>query len=56
VDDGPFDVEAPVPAVLLQICRWWLELTADERAGLLKAAELAEIDRQIDAVVFRGPA
>ena len=55
-EDGRFYSEARVRAALLSICEWWVGLSAEERAGLLGAAELAEIDRQVDAAVFGGAA
>lgn len=41
-----------MPAALLSLCEWWVGLTAEERSGLLAAAELAEIDRKVDAAVL----
>jgi hypothetical protein len=52
--NGRFHSEAAVRAALLSICEWWIDLSAEERAGLLAAAELAEIDRQVEAAVFGG--
>jgi hypothetical protein len=51
-EDGDFHPDDQVRAALLSICEWWLGLSAEERAGLLEAAELAEIDRNVDAAVF----
>jgi hypothetical protein len=50
--DGRFHSESQVRAALLSTCEWWLGLSAEERAGLLAAAELAEIDRKVDAAVL----
>ena len=41
-----------VPPALLSLCEWWVGLSAEERSGLLEAAELAEIDRKVDAAVL----
>ncbi|MCW2581081.1 MAG: hypothetical protein JWR82_2682 [Blastococcus sp.] len=41
-----------VPAALLFLCEWWVGLSVEERSGLLEAAELAEIDRKVDAAVL----
>ena len=41
-----------VPAALLSLCGWWVGLSAEERSGLLEAAEWAEIDRKVDAAVL----
>jgi hypothetical protein len=41
-----------VPAALLSLCEWWVGLSAEERSGLLEAAEWAEIDRKVDAAVL----
>jgi hypothetical protein len=41
-----------VPAALLSLCEWWVGLSTEERSGLLEAAELAEIDRKVDAAVL----
>jgi hypothetical protein len=49
---GRFHSESQVRAGLLSICEWWVGLSAEERAGLLAAAELAEIDRVVDAAVL----
>jgi hypothetical protein len=49
---GRFHTESQVRAGLLSICEWWVGLSAEERAGLLAAAELAEIDRKVDAAVL----
>jgi hypothetical protein len=50
--DGRFHSESQVRAVLLSICEWWVGLSAEERAGLSAAAELAEIDRKVDGAVL----
>jgi hypothetical protein len=50
-EDGQFYSDDRVRAVLLSVCEWWVGLSAEERSGLLEAAELAEIDRKIDAVL-----
>ena len=50
--DGDFYPDDQVRAALLSICEWWVGLSAEQRAGLLDAAELAEIDRKVDAAVF----
>ncbi len=50
--DGRFYSDDQVRAALLSLCEWWVGLSAEERSGLLEAAELAEIDRKIDAAVF----
>jgi hypothetical protein len=50
--DGRFHSESQVRAGLLSICEWWVGLSAEERGGLLAAAELAEIDRKVDAAVL----
>jgi hypothetical protein len=52
--DGRFYSDDQVRAALLRLCEWWVELSAEERRGLLAAAELAEIDRRIDAAVLGG--
>ncbi len=54
-EDGRFYSEREVRAALLSLCEWWVGLSAEERSGLLAAAELAEIDRDVDAAVL-GPA
>ena len=41
-----------VPPALLSLCEWWVGLSAEERSGLLEAAEWAEIDRKVDAAVL----
>ena len=41
-----------VPAALLSLCEWWVGLSAEERSGLLEAAELAEIDRKVGAALL----
>jgi hypothetical protein len=48
---GRFHSESQVRAELLSICEWWVGLSAEEHAGLA-AAELAEIDRMVDAAVL----
>jgi len=50
--DGRFYSEGEVRAALLSLCEWWVGLSAEERSGLLEAAELAEIDREVDAAVL----
>ena len=50
--DGHFFSDDQVRAALLSICEWWVGLSAEERAGLMEAAELAEIDRKVDAAVW----
>ncbi len=50
--DGDFYSDDQVRAALLSICEWWVGLSAEERAGLLEVAELADMDRSIDAAVF----
>jgi hypothetical protein len=50
--DGRYYSDGEVRAVLLSLCAWWVELSAEERSGLLEAAELAEIDRKVDAAVL----
>ena len=50
--DGRFYSDDQVAAALLSLCEWWVGLSAAERSGLLEAAELAEIDRKIDAAVL----
>jgi hypothetical protein len=37
---------------LLAVCEWWLGLSAEERSGLLEAAEWADVDRRVDAAVL----
>ncbi len=49
---GDFYSDDQVRGALLSICEWWLGLSAEERAALLEVAELAEIDRTVDAAVF----
>ncbi|HEY0094808.1 MAG TPA: hypothetical protein VGB96_10800 [Archangium sp.] len=39
-------------SALLSLCEWWVGLSAEERSGLLEAAELAEIARKVDAAVL----
>jgi hypothetical protein len=39
-------------AAVLSLCEWWVGLSAEERSGLLEVAELAEIDRKVDAAVL----
>jgi hypothetical protein len=41
-----------VPPALLSLCEWWVGLSAEERSGLLEAAEWAEIHRKVDAAVL----
>ena len=55
-EDGRFLSEAGARDALLSICEWWVGLSANERAGLLEVAELAEIDREVEAAVFGGAA
>jgi hypothetical protein len=43
------------PLALLSLCEWWVGLSAEERSGLLQAAEWAEIDRKVDAAVLGEP-
>lgn len=50
--DGDFYSDDQVRAALLSICEWWVGLSAEERAGLLEVAELADIDRKVDTAVF----
>jgi hypothetical protein len=50
--DGRFHSDDEVQAALLSLCEWWVGLSAEERSGLLEAAELAEIDRKVDAAVL----
>ena len=50
--NGRFYSDVQVQAALLSLCEWWLGLSAAERSGLLEAAELAEIDRKVDAAVL----
>jgi hypothetical protein len=50
--DGRFYSDDQVRTALLSLCEWWVGLSAEERSGLLEAAELAEIDRKIDAAVL----
>jgi hypothetical protein len=50
--DGRYYSEGEVRAALLSLCKWWVGLSAEERSGLLMAAELAEIDRKVDAAVL----
>ena len=50
--DGDFYSDDTVRTALLSICEWWVGLSAQERARLLEVAELAEIDRTVDAAVF----
>jgi hypothetical protein len=50
--DGRFYSDDQVRAALLSLCEWWVGLSAEERSGLLQAAELAEIDRKVDAAVL----
>lgn len=51
-EDGNIYSDEQVRTALLSICEWWVGLSAEERAGLLEVAELAEIDRNVDAAVF----
>ena len=44
-----------MPPALLSLCEWWVGLSAEERSGLLEAAEWAEIDRKVDAAVLGEP-
>ena len=53
--DGRYYSDGEVRNALLSICEWWVGLSTEERSGLLAAAELAEIDRAVDAAVL-GPA
>jgi hypothetical protein len=50
--DGRFYTDGQVRAALLSLCEWWVGLSTEERSGLLEAAELAEIDRKVDAAVL----
>jgi hypothetical protein len=50
--NGRYYSEGEVRAALLSVCTWWVGLSAEERSGLLMAAELAEIDRKVDAAVL----
>jgi hypothetical protein len=50
--NGRYYSEGEVRAALLSLCKWWVGLSDEERSGLLKAAELAEIDRKVDAAVL----
>ncbi len=42
--DGRFYSDSEVREALLSLCEWWVGLSAEERSGLLEAAELAQID------------
>jgi hypothetical protein len=44
-----------LPSALLSLCEWWVGLSAEERSGLLEAADWAEIDRKVDAAVLGEP-
>jgi hypothetical protein len=44
-----------VPPAPLSLCEWWVGLPAEERSGLLEAAQWAEIDRKVDAAVLGEP-
>jgi hypothetical protein len=50
--NGRYYSEGEVRAALLSLCQWWVGLSTEERSGLLVAAELAEIDRKVDAAVL----
>jgi hypothetical protein len=50
--DGRFYSDCDVRDALLSICEWWVGLSAEQRSGLLEAAELAEIDHEVDAAVL----
>jgi hypothetical protein len=49
---GRFYSSELVQQTLLSICDWWTQLTPSEQTALLGLAELAEMDREIDAAVF----
>ena len=54
-DNGHPSSDDQVPPALLSLSEWWVGLSAEERSGLLEAAEWAEIDRKVDAAVLGEP-
>ena len=50
--DGRPSSDDQARAALLSLCEWWLGLSAEERSGLLEAAESALIDGKVDAAVL----